>query len=185
MLRTKLKVGSEPRVEVFSTGNFKLGKTHGSSLILYNNYQVAVRNFKDYFLGTGLGSHPVAFAKYSLTKNVKTIGVDLNGMDANSMFNRLLSETGIVGVGLFLLIIFKGFVKRNIAVPFNNSYWIISNSILTLILLNLLRQGHYFLHGFPLLVWIYYYNKQNYLAALEAQDQSHAEASVNNIPVNA
>jgi hypothetical protein len=172
-------------VEVFSTGNFKLGKTHGSSLILYNNYQVAVRNFKDYFLGTGLGSHPVAFAKYSLTKNVKTIGVDLNGMDANSMFNRLLSETGIVGVGLFLLIIFKGFVKRNIAVPFNNSYWIISNSILTLILLNLLRQGHYFLHGFPLLVWIYYYNKQNYLAALEAQDQSHAEASVNNIPVNA
>jgi hypothetical protein len=153
-------------VEVFSTGKYQLGKTHGSSLILYNNYQVAVRNFDDYYLGTGLGSHPIAFAKYSLTKGSKIRGIDLNGMDGSSMFNRLLSETGVVGVGLFLLLIFKGFVKRNTDVPINGSYWIISNACLTLILLNLLRQGHYFLHGFPLLVWIYYYNKRNYLNAL-------------------
>jgi len=170
--------------EIFTTGNYKLGKTHGSSLILYNNYQVAVRNFKDYFLGTGLGSHPIAFAKYSLTKDVKTAGVDLNGMDANSMFNRLLSETGIVGVGLFVLLIFKGFVKRNLSIPINNSYWIISNALLTLILLNLLRQGHYFLHGFPLLVWLYYYNKQNYLTALEQEEAGGEELTTDNLPVH-
>ncbi len=167
-------------VELATTGKFKIGKTHGSSLILYNNFQVALKNFENYPLGTGLGSHPIAFKKYSLTKDIKIAGIDGNGMDANSMFNRLLSETGVIGVGLFFLLIVKGFVKRNTAIPVNSSYWIISNATLTLILLNLLRQGHYFLNGFPLLVWIYYYNRQNYLRELDTLDQIPTPPPVGN-----
>jgi hypothetical protein len=153
-------------VDIFSTGKFKIGTTHGSSLILYNNYYVAVQNFKDYYLGTGLGSHPVAFAKYSLTRGTKVAGIDQNSADANSMFNRLLSETGVAGVGLFLLLIFKSFIRKNDDIPFNNPHWI---------LLNLLRQGHYFLNGFPFFVWLYYYNKIAYLGKVEAEEDGPSE----------
>jgi hypothetical protein len=45
---------------------FVLGKTHGSSFILYNNYKVAMKNFQTNFLfGSGIGSHPIAFSKYT------------------------------------------------------------------------------------------------------------------------
>jgi hypothetical protein len=163
-------------IDIFSTGKFKIGNTHGSSLILYNNYYVAVRNFKDYYLGTGLGSHPIAFAKYSLTHGTKVAGIDQNNLDANSMFNRLLSETGVVGVGLFILLIFKSFVRKNSLIPGNDSHWIISNALLLLILLNLLRQGHYFLNGFPLFMWLYYYNKSVYLKKVAAYEMAELPA---------
>src|SRR5690606_13942406 len=55
--------------------SFSLGKTHGSSFILYNNYIVTMKSFKNNFLfGTGIGSHPVAFAKYSLAKDFRISG---------------------------------------------------------------------------------------------------------------
>jgi hypothetical protein len=162
-------------IDIFTTGEFKIGKTHGSSIILYNNFHVAVENFKDYFLGTGLGSHPVAFEKYSITKNVKVYGFENNNLDANSMFNRLLSETGILGIALFLFLIFKCFIKRpNPDLNINDSYWLISNSILVMILLNLFRQGHYFLNGFPFFVWMYYFNfvqYQKYFSALNSFEE--------------
>jgi hypothetical protein len=159
-------------VEVFGTGTFTIGKTHGSSIILYNNYHVATENFKGNFLfGTGLGSHPVAFSKFSLTKNVKIHGFDLNSADANSMLLRLISETGLFGTSLMIFVLFFGFIKRNEEDPdVPDSFWLISNSILIMILLNLFRQGHYFLNGFPLFLWIYYYNKVKYKAFISSRN---------------
>lgn len=148
-------------VSIFSTGEFEIGKTHGSSIVLYNNYHIAVENFKENPLGTGLGSHPVAFEKYSITKHIKLHGFALNKQDANSMFNRLLSETGLVGILLFIFIIFKFYVGRSPTFEIN-SYWIISNAILVMIIVYLLRQGHYFLNGFPFFVWLYYFNWMAY-----------------------
>lgn len=156
---------------------FKLGKTHGSSFILYNNYVVTKENFKTNFLfGSGIGSHPVAFEKYSLAKDVKVSGINVNSADANSMFLRLVSETGLFGTGLFLLILIKGYVKRD---PENDTYhWLVSNAILIMILLNLFRQGHYFLNGFPFFVLLYYYNSisyNNYLAD-KSEEKKTAES---------
>jgi hypothetical protein len=149
----------------FGSGKFKLGETHGSSFILYNNYTVAIENFKTNFLfGTGLGSHVVAFEKYSLAKEFKIFGFNLNSADANSMLLRLISETGIFGVAIFIYIIVKGYVKRD---ERNDTYhWIVSNSILVMILLNLFRQGHYFLNGFPFFLILYYVNSVSYKAYL-------------------
>lgn len=146
---------------LFSGEEFVLGKTHGSSYILYNNYTVATKNFKTNFMfGTGIGSHPVAFEKYSLAKGIKTFGFNSNGADANSMLLRLISETGIFGVSIFLIIIFKCYVRRD---PNDDTYhWLLSNSLLVMILLNLFRQGHYFLNGFPFFVILYYYNSMSY-----------------------
>jgi len=146
---------------LFSGQEFKLGKTHGSSFVLYNNYVVTMKSFKsNYLFGTGIGSHPVSFDKYSLANNFKVKGFNQNSADANSMMLRLISETGIFGVGLFLFIVFRCYVSRD---PDNETYhWLISNAILVMILLNLLRQGHYFLNGFPFFVLMYLYNYINY-----------------------
>ena len=152
---------------------FELGKTHGSSFILYNNYIVAGKNFKSNFLfGTGIGSHPTAFNKYSIAKNIKVWGFNLNSADANSMFLRLMSETGLFGLGIFFIIMVKCYVKRD--KNHLTYHWLISNGILVLILLNLFRQGHYFLNGFPFFVIVYFFNAvsyRNYLAEETAKQQ--------------
>lgn len=141
---------------------FELGKTHGSSFILYNNYTVATENFKTNFLfGTGVGSHPTAFDRFSIAKEIKQWGFNLNSADANSMFLRLMSETGLFGLGIFLIIMVKCYVKRD--PNFISYHWLISNSILIMILLNLFRQGHYFLNGFPFFVILYYFNSVSYI----------------------
>jgi hypothetical protein len=148
-------------IDMFTTGKFELGKTHGSSFILYNNYIVALQNFKTNFMfGTGVGSHPVAFEKYSLAKDFKVFGFNLNSADANSMLLRLISETGLFGVSIFIIIMIKCYVKRDK----NNVtfHWLVSNAILIMILLNLFRQGHYFLNGFPFFVILYYFNSVSY-----------------------
>jgi hypothetical protein len=161
-------------VALFSGEEFKLGKTHGSSFILYNNYKVATENFKTNFLfGTGIGSHPVAFQKFSLAKKFKVYGFNLNSADANSMLLRLISETGLFGVGIFFFIIFKFYVSRD---DLEDSYhWLISNAILVMILLNLLRQGHYFLNGFPFFVLLYIYNYLSYTKQLPNQEELDIE----------
>ncbi|MGE0567499.1 MAG: hypothetical protein AB7O73_06080 [Bacteroidia bacterium] len=158
-------------IDLFSGGKFVLGKTHGSSFILYNNYVVATENFKkNPLFGTGIGSHVTAFEKYSIAKQIKHWGFNLNSADANSMFLRLMSETGLFGLGIFLVIIVKCYIKRN--EDFESSHWIISNGILIMILLNLFRQGHYFLNGFPFFVLLYIYNYFDYQKLFESKENS-------------
>lgn len=160
-------------VNMFSGGKFELGETHGSSFILYNNYTVALHNFKtNPILGTGIGSHPVAFEKYSLARDFMVEGINSNGQDANSMFLRLMSETGLFGIIIFVVIMIKCYVKRNKYKP--TYHWLISNGILIMILLNLFRQGHYFLNGFPFFVMLYYFNAVSYKEYL-AQEEKKEE----------
>ncbi len=160
-------------VDLFSGEEFKLGKTHGSSFILYNNFIVTVENFKSNFIfGSGIGSHPIAFDKYSIAKGIKTVGFSNNSADANSMLLRLFSETGLFGVTLFLYIVFRFYVLRN---PNKDTYhWLVSNSILVMILLNLFRQGHYFLNGFPFFVMLYIYNSLSYQQMIQEMEEELA-----------
>ncbi len=163
---TEFRERYESLFELFDTGKFTLGKTHGSSFILYNNFQIAMRNFKENFIfGSGIGSHPIAFEKYSLAKNFKVYGFNLNSADANSMLIRLISETGLFGVTIMFYIIIKFYVKRD--EKYDTYHWLVSNGILIMILLNLFRQGHYFLNGFPFFVLLYIYNSISYNNLLE------------------
>lgn len=157
----------DSQLYVFQTGEFEVGKQNGSSIIQYNNFHVAVENFKENMLfGGGLGSHPVAFEKYSITKHIEIVGFDLNSNDANSMLFRLISETGLFGLILFLFISVRCFVPRKMDININgpNSFrWILSTAIMVMIFVKLVRQGHYFLNGFPLFFLMYYYNFKQYL----------------------
>jgi len=145
-------------LDIFSAdGEVNSYDIHGSSFVLFNNWHIASENFvRNPIIGTGLGSHPIAFDKYSLTNAVGVIQINFNKADANSMFLRLLSETGIYGVGLMLFILVRHYLYRG--KTREQEQWIISNALALIILLNLLRQGHYFLHGFPFFIWMYYFN---------------------------
>ncbi|MCB0410712.1 MAG: hypothetical protein KDD29_10870, partial [Flavobacteriales bacterium] len=139
--------------------------------ILYNNYIIATKNFKENPLfGTGLGSHPIAFEKYSIAKHIKVHGFNLNSADANSMLLRLISETGLFGVIIMFYIIIKFYIKRD--EEYETNHWLISNGILIMILLNLFRQGHYFLNGFPFFVLLYVYNYFDYQKLFESKENS-------------
>ncbi len=142
---------------------------HGSSFVLYNNYVITMENFKrNPLFGTGLGSHPIAFDRYSLTNQAGVLKIDLNKADANSMFLRLLSETGLYGVTVMLIFLLRNFTSRQRSA--NETNWLISNSVLTVILVYLARQGHYFFNGLPFFIWMYYFVKKQNLAQLAALD---------------
>jgi len=71
---------------------------NSSSFTLLNNYIVAIKAFQENpVAGGGLGSHPVSYEKYSLTNSFKLPFEDFNKADANSLFLRMLSETGLIG----------------------------------------------------------------------------------------
>lgn len=142
-----------------------LPKIHGSSFVLYNNYHVAMENFKQNpFFGNGLGSYELAFKKYKL--NYLLAGIyEFNSADANSMFLRTLSEVGIMGVLFIFFFIYKFYVSKSLTINEDDEYWVISNALLILILIQLLRQGNYTYGGFFLFAWMYYYN---YLVYSEA-----------------
>lgn len=131
-------------------------KVNGSSFANYNGFHVAFENFKEHPLfGTGLGSHSIAHSRFSLV-GPDSIFYLLNQQDANSMFLRLMSETGLYGIILILLFINKCFVIRT---PNNSNelYWVTSSACLIIILLQLFRQGNYTYNGFVFFMWMYYF----------------------------
>ena len=143
-------------IEIYSTDNIYDYDIHGSSFVLYNNSHVAWENFQRHPLfGTGLGGHPSAFDKYTLTQEEGAVQIDFNKMDANSMFLRLMSETGIYGLSVILLLLFRSWILKSNAI--DDETWVMSNGLAIIILVYLIRQGHYFLNGFPLFLWLYYY----------------------------
>ncbi|GIV26847.1 MAG: hypothetical protein KatS3mg027_0661 [Bacteroidia bacterium] len=135
-----------------------LNKVHGSPLVLYNNYYVAMQNFKSNPLfGTSLGSHEIAFQKYNLNYLISKWYL-FNTPDANSMGLRIVSELGLMGIIFTFFFIRNYFVFRE-----EKDYeyrWIISSSLLVLIILQLLRQGNYTFSGFFFFAYLYYLNKQ-------------------------
>ena len=162
----KLRVDSSTSLWVDNDLSYKNVST--SSFVLYNNAHVAWVNFTEHpFFGTGLGSHPIAYNKYSYTKNeiVQYKNLESNMKDANSMFLRIMSETGLMGILFILTITFKCFV--GFSGDEDDKLWVISGGLLVIILLYLLRQGNYFLNGFPFFVWLYYYTRASALEKAE------------------
>ncbi|MDP2388406.1 MAG: O-antigen ligase family protein [Bacteroidota bacterium] len=152
-------------LNIINKDKLTLDDINSSSFVQYNNFHVATTSFLNHPIGgTGMGSYSFAYEKYSLTKDsdfiIKT-GFDFNSQDANSLFLRVLTEMGIIGVLFLLILVFKCFViKENVGS--DNISWLLSSSILVIILLYFFRQGNYFLNGFPFFVWLYYYNWVNF-----------------------
>lgn len=172
-------------ISVFGEQNIKDYGVHGSSFVLYNNYHIAKQNFlKNPAFGTGLGSHELAFDKYSLTNMEGVIQINFNKADANSMLLRLMSETGLYGTLFMLIFLIKCWIHKGKSA--DDEYWVISNSIALIAILFLARQGHYFLNGFPFFLWLYYFNwkhnkadKEKLRASLLNEDETPTASSEN------
>jgi hypothetical protein len=94
-------------------------------------------------IGNGLGSHPISHARFladipGVGVFVQTRGADLNAPDAGSLTLRSLSELGILGFLGELIFVFY------FRVGGSGARAAISNAILVVFFLKLLRDGHYF-----------------------------------------
>jgi len=141
-------------------GRTTLANANPSTNSLFANALVAYNSFKaNPAFGSGLGSHKVSYEKYiGDIRGDDSEYVDMiNREDAASLFLRLVSETGLLGVLLFFIFIFKFYISRK-RDP-TGYLWIISNAALVMFLLKLLRMGHYFVDGLFFFLWIYYFAK--------------------------
>ena len=111
--------------------------------------------------GTGLGSHEDAFNKYTLTGTIIKYDFAFNKKDGNSLFIRLCTETGLVGVFFIVFLTFKCFILK-VDNKNKTQSLIISQALFILILLSLIRQGNYMLNGLPLIFLLYYHNYIEY-----------------------
>ena len=156
----------EIRMRVDSTlgvalGSKNLATSHLSVYVVASNAFVAYKSLTDNILfGHGLGSHPVSYDQY--------IVFDIDGgfwsnkyprankADAGSLLLRLLSETGLFGTIAVLYFVFKFRLKMRDETDMT----LISNAIFVLLILQLLKQGHYFYNGLFFFVWVYYFAYQ-------------------------
>jgi hypothetical protein len=141
-----------------------------STFALYSNSLIAYKSFlQSPIFGTGLGTHEINYDRFiddifpiaSYNKSLK-----LNRMDGSSLFVRLLSETGIMGLSFFLIFIWKHRICYS-ASPKGKSIWLMNNAVLVSILLRLLRFGNYSGLGFFYFIFIYYYSKKSYTTEFE------------------
>jgi O-antigen ligase len=146
-----------------AAGSMETTEANLSTFSLVSNAFVAYNSFLDSPLfGHGLGSHPISYDKYVFGVIGGDIQEDVFGInkdDASSLFLRLISETGLFGIVAVLYFV----LKCNLINCPNNNMQIISNSILCLLLICLLRQGHYFYNGLFFFVWMYYFSYKLYM----------------------
>lgn len=141
-----------------------IGKTNLSTYALYSNFRVTKKTFyNNPVLGTGLGSYENDYDKY-ITQVIPESPIreryQLNKKDANSLFFRLLSETGLIGLLFFCLYLYNKRIRFNVVAKGSGFLWAINNGIFVLVLLRLLRQGHYTSMGVLLFLILLYFTKK-------------------------
>lgn len=166
-----LKLRIDDTLNSYSSGD--LSSANLSTYALLSNFFVASKSFmSNPILGNGLGSH--LWSREIYLKDIKGIEVfeemgneDLNKQDAGSLFSRLMSELGIVGILGVLYFICKFYVtdKDNL----NSSYSIVSKSILVYFFLKLFREGHYFSPEMYFFVFLYVFNKYECLRKIKVE----------------
>ncbi len=146
-----------------STKKEDIEKLNTSSFALYSNFVIAKASFAERPLtGSGLGTHETNykkhFGKFFDDDFIIRYGV-FNTADANSLFVRLMSETGLMGLGLFFTFLLKNFLRRR---GYDDKelkdYTLINQGIFILIIVRLVRTGNYFGNGFFLFFFIYYFS---------------------------
>ena len=163
-----LKTRVDDSINAFA-GKTKLEETNLSTFTLFSNALVAWESFKDNpVFGSGLGSHRISHDRY-MEKVVDVSAVManykytfLNKGDASSLFLRLLSETGLLGLLFIFCFVFRFWtLKKNDKSGF---LWIVSNAILAVFLIRAIRGGHYFVGGTFFFMWLYYFAGKSVIA---------------------
>lgn len=128
---------------------------------LISNFRIAIEKLKDgYILGTGFESHSIYYWKY-IDRLYSSVYLNLNVVGAGSVYIRIFSEFGIIGVIFMMFLIVKQFIiaKRNFS-NFND-YTIIHRIALIGLTVYCLRNGSYVHPFFMLMVGILLNSKRN------------------------
>lgn len=144
-------------LKVINTGKFDEG-TNISTYALLSNFYIAKENFIEHPFGSGIGSHYYMYhnrykkvmrtPKYLYRLELD----DINSKDAASLFIRLLSEFGIIGL------LATAFIIYLVIQCFQDKSLIVEQSIGIYILLKLFRDGHYFPPELFFFVIIFYFS---------------------------
>ena len=139
-----------------------IDRTNLSTYALYSNYKITKEVFiHNPIFGGGFGTYESHYDKhinFLVPKSKIRDMYPLNKKDANSLFFRLLAESGLLGFSLFLYFVFKNRIKFSISENQDERFfWIFSNGIFVLIILRLFRQGHYSSLGFIMFLLLFYF----------------------------
>ncbi len=142
-------------LNVVNTGKFP-EETNLSSYALISNMYIANRNFQNHPLGSGIGSHHYMFTERYLAvmRPPESMRIQrkhtTNSLDANSMFTRMFSDFGILGVIFIIYILYRT------SDCFKGKHYM-AQAIFVYFLLKLIRDGHYFPPEFFFFIWLFYY----------------------------
>lgn len=146
-----------------SSMNGDLSEANLSTYALLSNAFVSSKSFmSNPLIGNGIGSHVnsrnLYLNKIDGIEVFERMGMDqLNAQDAGSLFSRLMSELGLVGiVGVFYFIKKFYVASTGKELTFNA---IVSRSILLYFFAKLFREGHYFSPEMYFFVFLYVFNK--------------------------
>lgn len=126
-----------------------------SSFALVSNLYAA-RNAPCRILGTGLGSHE---SNYENVYNGTFFNLTLNSSDGYSLFIRIFSEFGYLGLFVYLFWLYRQMNYRNI----------INRSVFFFLFSILLRGGNYFMYGIVFFHFLYYYTSKNSLMVVRSK----------------
>jgi hypothetical protein len=138
----------------------EIAKLNSSTFALYSNFLIAGQAFESHpITGAGLGSHELSYQRYFdqfLDKNLQKMYGNFNSKDANSLFIRMLSEGGLIGLGLLMVAIFYFFVyKKGIKEPDLWMLTLINQGVFLMLIVRLLRTGNYIGQGFYFFFFLY------------------------------
>lgn len=155
-------------LNVINTGKFDK-ETNLSSYVLISNLYVAQKNITDHPLGSGIGSHHYMHTQRYLKEmrppeyiRIQHKETD-NSFDANSLFTRICSEFGFIGMLLVIFIMYKAskcYLNRDL---------IFAQGIFIYFLLKLFRDGHYFPPEFFFFIWLFYFSLKENNNRVEAE----------------
>lgn len=143
-------------LNVINTGKFD-EKTNLSSYVLISNMFITKKNITDHPLGSGIGSHHYMHTqvylkemrppKYIRIENKETD----NSFDANSLFTRISSEFGFIGMSLVFFVLYIA------SSCFKTTDLYFAQGVFIYFLLKLFRDGHYFPPELFFFIWLFYF----------------------------
>lgn len=149
-------------LNAINTGKFE-EYTNLSSYALLSNLFVARHNMADHPLGSGIGSHYHMHGHYLKEIRVPpyirtTNNVKINSMDACSLFTRVMSDFGYLGIALIIFALYYA-SKTFLTDMF------FAQGAMIYFLLKLFREGHYFSPEMYFFFWMLYFGVRSYQAA--------------------
>lgn len=140
----------------------EIAKLNSSTFALYSNYLIALQSFnRNPLTGSGLGTHEHTYVTYFeafFGKKFLIMYGMFNAKDGNSLFIRLMSETGLMGLFMVFLYIFKFRLKKKHAIsPQTYYYFILNQAVFIVFIIRLIRTGNYIGQGFFFFFFLYYF----------------------------